>query len=1161
MKVSENSIQDILGMIQAGEDRIECTGLEGSERAYLLAQIYSRLNRPFFVLTPTSKEAEELISDIRFFSGDKNIPLLYFPRYDIPPFRGMPYHPETASIRIKTLYRMMTDTLPVFVVAPVAALLQKIIPKEALSGFVELLMVGEEVDRDSLIEKLISGGYCQAPMVEQQGDLSVRGGILDIFPPLYQDPIRIEFFGETIESLRTFSVANQRSFASLREVVLLPANEVILPPSELDTVTKRIHNQARLQEIATAKVAELIEQLKEREQLPGVADFLSLIYPRLDTLFDYISSKSLMAMLDYPVLEKVALETEERLTRSYFTARSEGRLCVEPKDLYMKWDEAKDKIREKGTILVVKALPVGGNLRTSWHANVKKNEAIIQKIKACKKQDEPLRPLIDWTNELTSSNISVFMICATKNQAQRLKDILFSYHVSPEMSDTFSSQYKTRRGLCICLGRVSSGFVWPGESLAVITEDEIFGAKHRIRGRARPKQIRYPKLALEDLKKGDLVVHMEHGIGLYCGLVKLEVDHRTNDFLLIEYRDGDKLYLPVDKMNCIQKYIGVEGISPRLDKMGGKTWERVKDRVKKSAQKMAKQLLRLYAWRKVQKGHAFSRNDSYLRDFEAAFEYNETPDQIKAIEEVMADMESDSPMDRLVCGDVGYGKTEVALRASFKAVLDNKQVAFLVPTTVLVEQHMRTFSRRFEGYPVEIAALNRFRSQKEQRSIIDGLKDGRIDIVIGTHRLLQKDVTFKDLGLIIIDEEHRFGVAHKEKLKQLRRLADVLTLSATPIPRTLHMSLMGVRDISIINTPPEHRYPIETYISPFDDSLIIDAIHRELARGGQIFFVHNHIQSIWKMARYIQKLVPEVRIGVVHGQLDEAELERVMLKFLDREIDLLVCTSIIESGLDIPSANTILINRADRFGLAQIYQLRGRVGRSNEKAYAYLFIPEESQLTKEAQKRLKALMEYSDTGSGFQIAMSDLQIRGAGTILGVSQSGHIASVGYEMFIDLMEKAISELKGEPVEKELDPEISVDVSAYIPEDYITHIDQRLGAYKRLAKMDELSDLDIFVDELKDRFGPLPVEARCLIDKISLKILSRKAGVERLDISNGKIVITFHEKKVSDPRKIIDMIQQDPDRFRFTPDGILTLNAPSDNLEYNINSAKKILSELCR
>ncbi|MCD4805686.1 MAG: DEAD/DEAH box helicase, partial [Desulfobacterales bacterium] len=648
-------------------------------------------------------------------------------------------------------------------------------------------------------------------------------------------------------------------------------------------------------------------------------------------------------------LENIAIESQEQAKINYQNACMERRLCVEPDSLYLRWLEVKEMLLQKKP-LALKMLPV---LSESWdremafpqyNFSVINNTSINDQLKCRRGDEKQYLPLSDWINDKKRFGHTTVIVCSNRARAGKLESILSPYGIQAKFVDSFHYVKLSTNCVYICYGALSSGFVLPDLSLAIITEDEIFGKQHR---KVKPKQpIQIEQLLFEDLKKGDFIVHTEHGIGRYDGLVKLKIDGATNDFLLIYYRDDDKLYLPVERMNMAQKYVGVDGMQPVLDKMGGKSWDRVKKRVKKSVEKIAGELLKLYAAREFNKGYAYKHIDSYSRDFESDFSYEETVDQLRAIEDVLHDMKLPSPMDRLVCGDVGYGKTEVALRASFMAVNNGKQVAILVPTTVLAEQHFLTFSERVKNYPFNVACLNRFRTIREQRDIIKNLKTGKTDIVIGTHRLLQKDVDFKDLGLFVIDEEQRFGVKQKEMLKKIRTTVDVLALTATPIPRTLQMSLFGIRDISIIATPPEHRHSIITYISEFDDVIIAEAIRKELKRDGQIFFVHNNIHNIWLIAEHLKKLVPEVRLGVAHGRLSEDELEREMFKFMKKEIDMLVCTTIIESGIDIPSANSILINRADRFGLAQIYQLRGRVGRADEQAYAYLFIPEESTLTK-----------------------------------------------------------------------------------------------------------------------------------------------------------------------------------------------------------------------
>ncbi|UCF91983.1 MAG: transcription-repair coupling factor, partial [Desulfobacterales bacterium] len=856
---------------------------------------------------------------------------------------------------------------------------------------------------------------------------------------------------------------------------------------------------------------------------------------------------------------------QEQAVQNYQASCAANRLCVAPESLYLKWSEVEEILAAKRPIRVkmLDVLTAEGDQSPSartFNFDVKDNTDISAALRNFRDKDNLLLPLVEWIKDQFQTGCGILMVCRSRPQAERLKSLLMPYGLPLRLIDGYPSGKVDPGSVYIVLGQISSGFVWPAESLALISEDEIFGAKHHRRRPAKPPA-RTPLLDLQELKRDDLIVHVDHGIGRYDGLVKLSIDGITNDFLIVIYRDGDKLYLPVDRMGMVQKYMGVDGIEPVLDKMGGKSWQRVKARVKRSAEKIAGELLKLYAQRKVDKGFVFQSLDSYFRDFEAGFAYEETPDQIKAIEDVLQDMQQSIPMDRLVCGDVGYGKTEVALRASFLAVNNGKQVAVLVPTTILAEQHYATFSERFERYPVNIACLSRFRSRRNQRAIIADLKAGKIDIVIGTHRLLQKDVAFKDLGLLVLDEEQRFGVKHKEKLKQMRSSVDVLALTATPIPRTLHMSLTGIRDISIIATPPEYRQSIITYISEFEEAVVAEAIRHELARQGQIFFVHNNIYSIDRIAKKLRQLVPEARLAVAHGRLDEEELERVMWLFMKKEFDLLVCTTIIESGLDIPSANTIIVNRADRFGLAQMYQLRGRVGRADEQAYAYLLIPKESLLGEDARKRLKVLMEHSDLGSGFQIAMNDLKIRGGGTLLGASQSGHIAAVGYDMFLQLMETAIAELKGEPVPETLEPEINIGLSAFLSETYIPSIDQRMAAYRRLARITELTEIADFKLELIDRYGALPNEGKNLLFKIALKVLARKAGVSKFDLTGEQLILSFSESHQMNSAGIADMILAEPTRFELKPNHLLIVKLTHRSVVRQLAQAKNLLQEIAR
>lgn len=1146
-------------VLQSQSIDLEFTGLSGAERAYLVARMFKHARRTVLVLTASVEEAQRFMSDLQFFTGAGELNVVYFPPYNILPFKLLSYHSEIASRRIQTLFSLLEHASPAILVTTASAVMQKVMPRSSLTAFSELVMSGEDIDRDRLVAKLISGGYEPVTIVEEPGEYCLRGGVLDIYSPGYPDPIRIEQFGDQVDSIRWFSPATQRSRGDLEEAVVLPAKEAIIRDDDVNPLIASIRSRASEQNLPVTRVREIVDRIYHERGFPGAESLLPLIYPDLDTLFSYLPRDALCIELEPPALEKAAGEAFERVADSYQSALDEKRLCVAPESMCLDWQEVREALTRRHHIRL-KMLPIEDSpdtmgARRTIPLSVSDNSELRHALQHQGDGENLLRPLVEWIQHHQKAERTVLLVCRSRSQANRLASLLSPYHMVPEVLENFPEQRATR-GICfICQGQLTAGFVWPEEFLAIATEKDIFGARPRRRA-LRRRSPRADLVAFEDLAAGDLVVHEAHGIGRYEGLVKLMLDGVNNDFLLILYKGDDKLYLPVDNMAMIRKYMGVEGVVPQLDKMGGRAWDRTKERVKRSAEKIADKLLDIYAARKVRKGFVFSTTDSLLQDFEAGFSYEETTDQRNAIEDVFQDMMAPAPMDRLICGDVGYGKTEVALRASFIAVFNGKQVAVLVPTTVLAEQHYETFTRRFSRYPVNIACLSRFRTSGQQRKIVEGIKEGKIDIVIGTHRLLQRDVGFNDLGLLILDEEQRFGVKHKEKLKALRNTVDVLTLTATPIPRTLHLSLMGVRDISIIGTPPEDRQAIITYLSEFNETVIREAVNKELARRGQIFFIHNNIASIDRIAARLQTLVPQVRLDVAHGRLSEDLLEQVMLRFVNKEIDMLVCTTIVESGLDIPSANTILVNRADRFGLAQMYQLRGRVGRSDEQAYAYLFIPPESSLCRDALKRLKVLMEHSDLGSGFQIAMNDLKIRGGGTILGASQSGHISAVGYDMFLRLMEDAIAQMKGEPVEEPLDPEIHLPIAAYIPETYIGDIDQRLTAYRRLSRLGAVKELTDFKEELMDRFGPMPQETENLLMKMLLKIFARRCGVKRLDLNGSQVHLHFSQAHVGQPSQLVGLVQESPDRFQFTPEAIMKVRLTPIESSKPITHVKNIL-----
>jgi transcription-repair coupling factor (superfamily II helicase) len=1154
--------QVLAGAIRSSQI-LEIGGLTATAAAYAAATYFQSRSLPMVIVTETPKEAGRLLEHMALYLRNTDRPLLHFPAYNVTAFKPMAYHNETAAQRIRTLYQLIEGPRASLIVTSTAALAQRLVPKNELVEFCELIVTGEEIDRDALIRKLVAGGYTRATIVEEYGDFSLRGGILDVFSPLNPDPLRIEFFGDTVDSIRCFSADNQRTLRTLEEAILLPAREAILQPEALQAVLGRLRLLASEVGMPVTRVRQIVDQIKNEGIFAGIENLLPLIYTQLDTFFDYLAPDTQVVLMEPGQLAAAAEAFERQARRSYDSALEQHRLCADSSQLYTTWDQIETRLSDFSQV-AFKALTLDGASgppeanREIYRARIEEIIDVSRAIKAAQNSERPFQPLAHWLGTQQSAGRTTFVVCRRPSNMERLAHVLDTYNVRSEVIESFSEAVYDRGRIYLIYGIIQSGFVWPEGGVTLISDQEIFGTAYRSRKTAaRPKASEL--LNFEDLKQDDWVVHADHGIGQYSGLIKLTLEGSVNDFLLIRYRDDDKLYLPVERMNQVQKYMGVDGVAPIMDKMGGKTWERVKLSVKKTTERMAGELLKLYAARSVQQGHAFGEVDTYFQGFEEGFPYEETADQLKAIDDVLSDMRRNNPMDRLVCGDVGYGKTEVALRAAFLSVSEAKQVALLVPTTVLAEQHYATFCERFQRYPIKIACLSRFRPVKEQREMAAAIASGDVDIAIGTHRLLQKDIEFKELGLLVLDEEQRFGVRHKEKIKRMRKTVDVLTLTATPIPRTLHLSLMGIRDISIINTPPEQRRPITTYLTEYDDLVVAEAIRKELARGGQVFFVHNNIHSIERMAGRLVKLVPEARFSVAHGRMPESELERVMLDFTEQRIDVLVCTTIIESGLDVTRANTILINRADRFGLAQIYQLRGRVGRGDEQAYAYLFIPNESLLTKDAQKRLKVLMEHSDLGSGFQIAMSDLKIRGGGSILGASQSGHIAAVGYDMFLKLMESSIAEIKGEPIQEDLEPEINLPLSAFLPETYVPDIDQRLSLYRRLAKMQDLKALSELKREMADRFGRLPEEADSLLLKMMIRTLAIRAGCRRLDLAGNQLRLQFSEAHQTRPFGIVEMIRQGKSPYRFTPDHMFMARLTAGSINSQLAQIKKILIEI--
>ena len=1098
--------------------QIYLQGLTPASGAYLLSGLFRQLARPFLLATPNGDGYETFLKDLAFFLGNGAGPtagaqasLLQFPGHEVLPFRELSFDSDISCARMAVAYVALTADQPFFLVAPTMALRQKLPPAERVREVLAYVLPGDNLERQAFLQHLLNGGYARRPVVEERGDFSLRGGIIDLFPPLYAQPVRLEFWGDEVESIRLFDSATQRSLASLEELVVLPASEVVLTAQARERALSR---RKRRQD------PQFWENVQAGRHFPRIERYLEEFYDQPQTLWDLLPPETVVVVWDPLNLERELKKVVEDTAHE-----PQGWLDQTP------WETRLGRF----SAVYCPLLPWGhAHPEKDLHFQVEKNDGLAQELADSGAEAGRLVPALahrleDWRR----SGFHVVLTCLNRHRAERLTRLLQEENLEVAVNSTPTWEPGPR--VEITVGELSGGFRLLSQGLIVLTEDEALGFRPEGR-RRKEKEAPQDLTSLADLQEGDYIVHLNHGIGLYRGLVKLSVGPQTNDFLELEYQNGDRLYLPVDRLNLVQKYLGVEGVEPRVERLGGKAWERTKKRVKKAVEKIARELVELYALRRVLPGHHFSPPDPVFREFEATFEFVETPDQEQAIQEVLSDMGSDKPMDRLICGDVGYGKTEVAVRAAFKAAMDAKQVAMLVPTTVLAEQHYETFSKRLAHYPVEVRVLSRFKSPAEQRRILADLTSGRVDIIIGTHRLLSGDVNFKDLGLVIIDEEQRFGVKQKERLKEWRRTVDVLTLTATPIPRTLQLSLTGLRDLSLINTPPEDRRAVRTYLCRPERAVIQAAIRRELARSGQVFFVHNRVRNLSTWTRHVQEMVPEARVAMAHGQMPERELEKVMVHFWRKQVDVLVCTAIIEAGLDIPAANTIVINRAHTLGLAQLYQLRGRVGRSQVQAYAYLLLPDEAALSGEAQKRLKALMEFTELGSGFKIAMHDLQIRGAGNLLGQAQSGQVAEVGYELYLQLLEEAIREFKGEPEDLAPDPEIRLPLAAYLPEDYVPDVQQRLALYRRLSGRLTPEMIRELEEEFQDRFGPLPPEGHNLLEVVRLKHRLRQLGIKRLEVQDSFARLQFAEPERLDLRRLIGLLKSKPEAFQLTQDQTL-------------------------
>ena len=1111
-------------------------GLPVGALARLLVQLVYDRSQTIFVAVPSALTAEDLVGDLNFFWPEGRNRIHLFPAQEAKPFLAQSSSPDTLAQRQWALDRLLSGDSPRLIVASAAAAMRLVPDPASIKAARRLIQAGAEIDLDDLKKFLVENGYASVGQVESRGDFSARGDIVDIFPAGQNLPVRVELFGDLVESIRSFRVQDQRSVGKLESMVVAPVSEFTYEAEAGGRAAGRLEQLALDRGWHGLLWEPMAEKLRNAESFSGL-EFWAPLFADLMPLSACLGQGIGRLVYEPEEFYKAAEAAWLNVGNIFERLRLEERPHLEVEELYLDPDQTTGSLIAPGGWRARNLeLPEEEEAGTAYYRVPVEYNSALTAESSSRGGAGFLGPLAARVKGLLGRGFQTRLVSRTAEQSRRLAEMLAEYDLSA--AGGLSGKKRTEGSLSLEVGQLSQGFALDFDKAAYITEDEIFGVKGRVRRRRSGEEFKGLTFAsLKDLTPGDYVVHETHGIGQYRGLVTLSLSYgQKGDFLHLEYKGGDKLYVPVELFSAVGKYVGASDRPPSLDKLGGLTWSRLKEKVKENIRQMAEELLKLYAARQITPGHAYVGRDNLLTEFESSFEYTETPDQQRAIEEVLADLASSRPMDRLVCGDVGYGKTEVAMRAAFRVVAEKKQVAVLVPTTILAEQHGHTFESRMAPWGIRVASLSRFRKPAEVKELLRRVTEGTIDVVIGTHRLLQKDVKFKDLGLMVIDEEHRFGVTDKEKLKKLRAQVDVLAMSATPIPRSLSMSLSGIRDLSSISTPPQDRLAVKTTLMKYEDESVCEAIDRELARGGQVFLVHNRVRDIHLWAEKLRRLMPLVKFGIGHGQMKEKELEEVMTLFLNRELDVWITTTIVESGLDFPHAGTMIIDQADRFGLAQLYQLRGRVGRGNQQAYCYLMVDNPDTLTSDAKKRLKAILDHTDLGSGYQIAMHDLQIRGSGNILGAAQSGQANLVGYEMYTQLMEEAIQELKGLPVEEEFEPEVAMGVPAYLPESYAPDTESRLVLYRRLASTASFEEIAALKEEILDRFGPPPQEALNLIAMMEIKLMLKKAGVKRLETGAGGLTLTFAPSGPANYEKVMALVMDKNRKVRLSPAGKL-------------------------
>jgi transcription-repair coupling factor (superfamily II helicase) len=1189
--------------INRGTRVVSMSGLvAGSARALALAALQRETGKRFAVVTQSNRDLEPWESDLRFWycalAGKSNCEneVLILPSSESDPYAGSSPHPDTLERRALTLWRLANHDQD-FVLLTARAMARRTVPPDEITLAGAFLARNDTQSPEDLVDRLRSAGYVREDPVAAVGEFSMRGGILDVWSPGQERPVRIEFFGDEIDSIRDFDPETQLSTSQLSSIEIVPMREVVVRSHDFSQWAGAARRRWSDQRYARA-LRDRTVFADEGESFAGWEWLLPVIRQRSASVFDYLQDAVLL--VDEPSSVETFLgEVYQTLADRYLETDAVDDIAVTPEELYLSPEELRAKLDQKQRV----------ELRVLGRAAAELDQGVALDAEAPKVQLGRTRskrtplflfliagqvPEIDWKTQSSRkyhgrlANLTADLLSARENGtttlfvmpsfgvAERVAEILAEYDVDAQLSFAGETSVadSSMAQTIVTVGRLSGGFEMVGARLLTHVEADLFdeaaaqalerrapgveGSRQKADGRRKKSKTAAFLSDFRDLKPGDYVVHIDHGIARFGGLQTLDLGTRSSEFMLLFYAEDAKLYVPVERLDLVQRYSSAEGHQPTLDRLGGLGWQKTKAKAKRAMRDMADELLRLYAERKLVGGFAFAGDTPWQREFEDGFEYVLTPDQEIAIEDVKHDMQEPTPMDRLLCGDVGYGKTEVAMRAAFKAVMEGKQAAVLTPTTVLAYQHYDTFRSRFAPFPVKIELLSRFRSAKEQKEVAKRVESGEVDVVIGTHRLLSKDVRFKELGLVVVDEEQRFGVAHKERLKHLKKRVDVLTLSATPIPRTLNMSLSGLRDMSLIETPPRDRLAIQTQVVQFSENVIKSAIELELGRGGQVFFIHNRVETIDTIAALVQRLVPQARLVVGHGQMNEKEMERVMLDFIDFKYDLLVATTIIENGIDIPRANTIIINRADQYGLSQLYQLRGRVGRSNRRAYAYLLIPGEQELSPIAKRRLAAIREFSDLGAGFRIAALDLELRGAGNLLGGQQSGHMDALGFDLYTQMLERTVAELRGEEVEDETSVTINLGVDVAIPDEYINDMGQRLRTYKRVSSARDEETLSNIRNEIRDRYGRLPESVEQLFGYALLRRLAEDLSVLSIDKTTDGVAMKFSEKASISPERLAAFING-RDEAVFSPTGVLKLNLSDDEQDYLLDTVRGVLLEI--